>query len=322
MGVGEYKEGYPTRTHKREKDFELPRRSKLPKAAFLIGTMVAVTQMAYRGGRADYFDIANRVEPVVRTASGLFQGEKSPGDVAKAIIEKNPTYFNLVYPGLSGEDLENAKEQVIEASQLSLDLGRISRTLKYEGQIREIAREQGVPEELFLGFVAYESEGYPDSVGPVGERGFTQMTAEMANRYGLQTSEGEGDERFDPGKILPASAEELKGYYDKFGNWGLAFQAWNVGEPQLYELLNIYFDNAHNEYLPSIEETPESEVPEVIKQYKDKIEEHGVTVYQLFNNSQVQIAIAGSGFAGTDWYVPRIAGAAAAVEGFKTIAKS
>jgi hypothetical protein len=231
----------------------------------------------------------------------------------------------LVYRGLSDEDLEIAKEDAVEAGKSLTDYGRISRTAKYESRIRDIAEKHGVPGELFLGFVMYESEGFANSVSPTGagEKGLTQMDDAMAQKHGLRTSDGNDDERFDPEKILPASAEELVEAYERLGDWGLAFQQWHVGMSQLYdEILKPYFLSAHDEDLPSIGETPESEVQKVHELYKAKIKQYKVTVYHLFKNPQIQEVVSGPRWYATDQYLPRILGSAGAYYGFETIVKS
>ena len=293
-----------------------------------------------RGAKANLIDAKTKAGEVTEATGRFLQGEGSPGEVVEALVGKEPTYLHLVYPNLPSEDMDVVKREAAAAGHSLYDFDKILRTVEYEGLIRNTAKAHGIPEELLLGLVLAESGGDRTAMGERDEgtgeqaKGLTQMMDTMARKYNLKSSDGDDDERFDPNKILPATAMELREYYESLGNWGLAFQEWHVGMPQLYkDILQPYFASAHGENLPSYKVEPaddtseaksaaDLETKEILSLYRNKISEYGVTVYHLFKNPQIQETVASPGWENTGQYLPRIIGLYAEFEGNKLIAKS
>ncbi len=303
------------------------------RGAIKLGAKGAGAILAVRGGILTKDETTAKAAEMKRAAGGFLKGEESPGEVFEALVGKGPTFLHLVYPNLPSQDMDIAKREAFEAGQFLLDYDRILRTAQYEDLIRNNAKSQGVPEELLLGLVIAESGGDPKAVSDKGAKGLTQMMDEMAEKHGLQISGGDDDERFDPEKIVPPTARGLREEFERFGNWGLAFQAWHVGDGNLYKLLKLHVATAHGEELPDIKVEPDNDSPEAKavadleaerrkELYKDKIQAYGVTVYNIFKNPQVQEVSSGEAWENTDQYLPRIIGSAAMFEGNKTIVKS
>ena len=126
--------------------------------------------------------------------------------------------------------------------------------------LKRAFRAEGVPAELVWQAEA-ESSFNPDARSPVGAAGLYQFMPATAQQFGLKLSPE--DERLNALKNARAAAQYLKILRNRFGNWPLAFAAYNCGEGRVSKTLRSTggktFDDIHDKlpaetrmYVPKI----------------------------------------------------------------------
>lgn len=121
----------------------------------------------------------------------------------------------------------------------------LKRAGRYERLIKDILKEEGVPEELFyLGMI--ESGFNPHARSYARAVGIWQFISTTGRAYGLRHNWW-FDERRDPMLSTRAAARHLKDLYDRFGDWYLAMAGYNYSPRKIEKRLqrkgvNEYWD--------------------------------------------------------------------------------
>ena len=92
---------------------------------------------------------------------------------------------------------------------------------QYLATAKAVARQHGVPEDLFLRLVQQESGWNIGAVSPKGATGLAQLMPETARNLGVDIN--------DPAENLEGGARYLARMYARFGSWKLALAAYNAG---------------------------------------------------------------------------------------------
>jgi membrane-bound lytic murein transglycosylase D len=119
---------------------------------------------------------------------------------------------------------------------------------------------EGVPAEIAW-IAEAESTLNPAARSPAGAKGLFQLMPDTAKNLGLSTFLP--DERADAEKSAKAAARYLHTLHDKFGDWPLAFAAYNAGEGRVRRLLKAKDVDTFAEIAASLPSETRMYVPKV-----------------------------------------------------------
>ncbi len=161
-------------------------------------------------GRLDYIEAAKQV-------AKLPVSKPPPSRPGVKLVRPtvNIPYYDLWLSRVQGRPLPSRANQLIPL-------------------LREAFAAEGVPPELAW-LAEVESTLDPAARSPVGAKGLFQLMPVTARSLGLSTFLP--DERTDADKAARAAARYLRTLYGKFGEWPLAFAAYNAGEGRVRRLL-------------------------------------------------------------------------------------
>jgi membrane-bound lytic murein transglycosylase D len=126
--------------------------------------------------------------------------------------------------------------------------------------LRAAFTAEGVPPEIAW-IAEAESTLNPSARSPSGAKGLFQLMPDTAKNLGLSTFLP--DERSDAEKSAKAAARYLRTLHEKFGDWPLAFAAYNAGEGRVRRLLKAKDADTFSEIAASLPNETRMYVPKV-----------------------------------------------------------
>ena len=235
----------------------------------------------------------NRDKTTVDAGSDL-QLEKASKEQLNQEPQKSE--FDRVFEGLQEGDKGIARSMVDEMKYEVLyphssfnEMMAVTNT--FQSQIREAAKEFGLPSDLVSGMVFVENGGGVDQTSDAGARGPAQLLPDTARQYGLLVNE-EVDERTNPDKCFLAMCNYLSDLRDKFGgDLGIAVWGYHAGDGNVYGTLRAYFQDTEGIDLGDIISDSADEAMRVAQAYSQKIKQTKLNIHRLLSNSAAKYEI-------------------------------
>jgi len=197
----------------------------------------------YSDAQRDWVDaLRGNWEDYLLTLQGKVAHDKPLDDIDKQWV----LYFATV---VGADKLEGAHERVRTQRGLRERFrGGLERSMRFDGLIRMILRQNGLPEDLaYLPHV--ESSFQYHARSTAGAAGMWQFTRGTGKRY--MTINSAIDERLDPIAASHGAAGYLKNAYEKLGSWPLALTSYNHGVEGMRRAKNRFgtdFEKIFREY--------------------------------------------------------------------------
>ena len=133
----------------------------------------------------------------------------------------------------------------VAAAEPSMLRDRYNSNNPYVVEAKRLAKEYGLPENIFLALIHQESRFDANALSPAGAIGLTQLMPGTASDMGV-------DPR-DPMQNLEGGARYLAQQYKAFGEWPLALAAYNAGPSRVRKAGNVIPDNKETQnYVPTV----------------------------------------------------------------------
>jgi hypothetical protein len=141
----------------------------------------------------------------------------------------------LALPGsfhdFSGPAAQPEEKQASQTYKFSGWVDRRNR--RWPVVVREILESQGLPANL-AGVAEVESGFDPTALSPKGAAGLWQLMPGTARQFGLIVNASR-DDRFDVFKSTVAAGTYIRQLYHQFGDWSLAFAAYDAGPSRVWQ---------------------------------------------------------------------------------------
>jgi hypothetical protein len=144
---------------------------------------------------------------------------------------KKPTISEYI-ASLESENqgrIDECVERLVSPKDLDIQ-SRWNNMADHVEEYEKIAKEYGIPREIFLAVPLIENEGKEKGTSRKGAEGRWQILPDTAKALGHDP-----EDIHHPIKAARIAAEYLKKWYEYFGSWPLSLAAYNYGPTRIIE---------------------------------------------------------------------------------------